>query len=355
MHSSPSATGGGTGAIATPPSKAGRQRSRSEHRGDEPSSSSGGALTRALFEQLQADHISEQKEQQQAFMAKMQEWTTEYVSKGEQKVLGKMGKLLENFESALEPRFCAQEEELATFKVRLATLEADTSTARQQAVALAQAVHAAETNTIVETIAAQRDLAFDRPGRPDILRVNSTVPLELDSIVEGLADIARGANIDPSKLVASPAGKDGKRATISFKEGTSGWKASAVNQIFEYYRNDGEWRAFNCKGRDGVLVRSYMDRDFGPRQEKMEALARKMVYVVKTKYPRLAAEISLDKREGKVKVAYQPLFKIVAMPGDASYYEVVKETAARHGIDLDTIKTAWSERAATDSAVYERG
>ena len=105
MHSSPAAAGAGRGASPTPPSKAGRQRSRSEHRNDEPSSSGSGSLTRALFEQLQADHIAEQKEQQQAFFSKMQEWTTDYVSNGEQKVLGKMGKLLENFETALEPRF----------------------------------------------------------------------------------------------------------------------------------------------------------------------------------------------------------------------------------------------------------
>ena len=98
-----------------------------------------------------------------------------------------------------------------------------------------------------------------------------------------------------------------------------------------------------------------MDRDYGAKQEKMEALARNMAFIVKNKYPGLASDVSVEKRGGLVKIAYQSFVRIIPMPGDASYFEMVPATVAKHGIDMESIKEAWNQRSTTDSAVYERG
>ena len=264
-----------------------------------------------------------------------------------------MREMLATYEKANEDRFDHVEASVRDISNKHDTIEAAQRELKAKVDILAQQLAVAEATTTVEVVTAQQDMAFNRPAKPHVIKINAKEEVTKDSVIPALSGVLATANIGTQGITIDGPEKS-KFFTLNFKEGTVGTKARRVNQIFEAVCADGEWVQLEAEV-GGRKVRLYLDRDKGPKQEKKEALGRKLAFVVKDKNPTIAGTVTLDKKEAKVRVGLVALARVQVAPGDASCIEWNEEAVTQFSIDKDAIKTAWQLRGGEDNTVWTRG
>jgi len=360
---------------ATPQSKP-RQRSRSEHRGDDDpkySQTITDSPAVAGDKRHRADNVAHHESEDFVSHGELQDFMAEFkagfledqkgvaetqASKAAARMELAMDKTFNKFASALKAtettmdrRSAALEADVAALKSQMANLQTQQTSQVSLASQMAAQLAVAEAATPEAATSATELAEFERAPRPHVLQINASEDIKRESLGEAMVELFRRANLDIA-AVKFMGPDSGRFFSLVFQPpGAIGTLGKRANQLYEACRNDGDWIQLQARNASGAPVRIFLDRDRSPRQAKLEAGGRKLFKVLQELQPLAKPRLKLDKRDARISLDGLPLVRAVVLGPRERRLEWNEAQLPASGFLKDEVVAKW-EAKKEDTTVW---
>ena len=183
---------------------------------------------------------------------------------------------------------------------------------------------------------------YNRRPIPFRLKLFATLPINLESATLGAKAMCDKAGIPESAYNVSPLGLPGlgRLFAIDFVSGDDRTNSLRADKARTSLRNtDGTWAELMVATPADGNTKAYINKDKGPRAERVEKLTKILFNICKTQFPQ--KRFFMDRNSGTIKCDWTPIAAISA-PSSAEFrLRWNRAGLTQAGIEMEPLATAF--------------
>jgi hypothetical protein len=183
---------------------------------------------------------------------------------------------------------------------------------------------------------------YNRRPIPSRLKLFATLPITVESATLGAKAMCDKADIPESAYKVSPLGLPGlgKLYAIDFVSGDDKTNSLRADKARLSLRNaDGTWAELLVATPADGNCKAYINKDKGPRAERVEKLTKILFNICKTQFPQ--KRFFMDRNSGTIKCDWTPIASIAAPTSAEFRLRWNRAGLSQAGIEMEPLATAF--------------